>query len=101
MTRLLRSDLLCFGAMVCVGAGMTLNIVYLQVLQGGSSSPLVLAPVLAGLSIVAGVPLVRAALHLRHKNWLEGLGAGAVIYLAGSALLSGLTPFLPQQNAGL
>jgi len=96
MGRLAKSDILCFGAMACVACGTVLNIVYLQVLQGGGASPYVLVPVFAGLTIMLGAPLARALMHARHKNWLESLGAGAVVYLLGSAALSLLLPVLPQ-----
>jgi hypothetical protein len=96
MRNLMKADLLCFGAMACVAAGVVLNIVFLQVLQGAGASPLVLIPVFAGLAIMLGTPLFRALAQARHKNWLEGLGAGSVAYLAGSVALS-----LPQLRSGL
>jgi hypothetical protein len=98
---LVKSDLLCFGAMGCVAAGVVLNIVYLQALSSDGASPLVLIPVFAGLAIMLGTPLLRAVFRARHKNWLEALGAGAVVYLAGSAVLSLLLPTLPQPRSGL
>jgi hypothetical protein len=90
--RLLGYDLLCYGAMACVTAGVALNVAFLQGLDGGGPGRLVLIPIAFGLATPFVVLTLRWALRTRRSRFLEAVGAGALLYLAGSAMLSYALP---------
>jgi hypothetical protein len=101
MGRLMKSDLLCYGAMACVTAGVVMNIVYLQLLQSAGPSRLVLIPVGLGLAAPFAALTARFLLHARRSRFLEAVAAGAVLYLVGSGVLSATLPSLLQSRTGL
>jgi hypothetical protein len=101
MGRLMKSDLICYGAMACVTAGVAMNIVYLQLLDSAGPSRLVLIPVGVGLAVPFATLALRALVHARRSRFLEAVGVGAVLYLVGSGVLSATLPSLLQARSGL
>jgi len=93
MRRVLKYDLICTVAMVCVAAGVALNMVYLQVLSSAGPSGLVLIPVAIGLATPFATWAVR-----RLSLFMEAMGVGAMLYLFGSGALSASLPFLLQPS---
>jgi hypothetical protein len=99
MRRVLKYDLICTVAMVCVAAGVALNMVYLQVLSSAGPSGLVLIPVAIGLATPFATWAVRRlVIHARHSLFMEAMGVGAMLYLFGSGALSASLPFLLQPS---
>jgi len=112
MGRLRTYDLICYGAMACVAVGVVLNVIFLQAVDGrirlladeggpgalelDARSRLVLIPVWAGLATPAAVYALRRLLGARRTLFLEAVGAGAIVYLLGSSLLSLFLPAILQ-----
>jgi hypothetical protein len=99
MRQVLQYDLICTGAMACVAVGVTLNILYLQALESAPPSELVLWPVAAGLVTPFGTWAVRTLAHARKSLFMEAMGVGSVLYLAGSGALSAALPILQPSTA--
>ena len=95
--RLLTYDLICAGAMLAVAAGVVMNVAFLQALSSDGPSRLVLIPVFTGLAVPILVSTLRLAARVRETRLMEAMGAGALLYLMGSAALSAAyTVYAPQ-----